>query len=65
MTVQYNWNYIVNIIGHAGLFRTNQIRHLLWSEVPIRMAILYESARHSSHKANNDALYYSKALELG
>jgi hypothetical protein len=28
------------------------------------VAILYESARHSSHKANNDSLRCSKALEL-
>jgi hypothetical protein len=30
----HNWNYSVNIIGSAGLFRTNQNRHSLWSEVP-------------------------------
>jgi len=52
-------------LGRTGSFRTNQNRHSLWSEVPTRVAILYESTRYSSHKANDDSLYRSKAWELG
>jgi hypothetical protein len=49
-------------MGRAGLFRT---KPKLSAEVLIRVATLPEFARHSSHKANNDFLYGSEALEFG
>ena len=55
----YNWNYGVNI---AGLFRTNQNRHSLWSEVQIRVAIMHEFACYNSHKADDDFLCRYKGL---
>jgi hypothetical protein len=42
----------------------HQDRHSLRSEVPIRVAILYESARYSRHRAVNDFLYNRRDLEL-
>jgi hypothetical protein len=41
------------------------IKPKLLAKVLIRVATLPEFARYSSHKANNDFLYKSKALELG
>jgi hypothetical protein len=67
---QYEWpsclrlhhsNYSVNIMGRAGLFRT---KPKLSAKVLIRVATLPEFARHSSHKANNNFLHSSMALEL-
>lgn len=48
----------VNIIGRAGLTYANP------DEVQIRVAIMHESARHSSHKADNDFLYRCEAVEV-
>jgi hypothetical protein len=49
-------------MGHVGLIPT---RISLRSEVPIRVAILHESARHNRYKAVDDFQYFDKDLELG
>jgi hypothetical protein len=49
-------------MGRAGSFYT---KSKLSAEVQIRVATLSDFACHSSHKANNNFLHGSKALELG
>jgi len=48
--------------GRAGLCALTKI---VGSEVPIRVAILLESARHSSHKAEDDFSDSSEVSEQG
>ena len=50
---------------HGPTFALTKISLVASIEVLIRVAILYEFARYSSYKANDDLPYSSRALELG
>jgi hypothetical protein len=51
--------------GVRGRFALTQISLVASTEVLICVAILYEFARHSSHKADDDLPHSSEALERG
>jgi hypothetical protein len=47
-----------------GVAAPHEDRHSLRSEVPTRVAILFQSARHKRHKAINDLPRDEKVEEL-
>ena len=51
--------------GVRGCFALTQILLVASTEVLIHVPILYEFARHSSHKAGDDLPYNIEVLELG
>jgi hypothetical protein len=71
LCTESSWNathHVINMIS-SELWACGSIhhqdRHSLRSEVPTRVAILYESAHHSRHNALNDLLRSGEAEEPG